>query len=204
MNLKVFRLNENRYLETTSAILCQIIDRLIDENLAHTLESQRTIELLEEAVDQETYPLPTDQILAFKRRIARLAITFEEQHYCITALQAVESVVFDITDLREYFRDSLAHLEYVLRSIGRQKSLMSALHQHNLLTLQDKTNKRLRLLTVISAVFMPLTLIAGIYGMNFRYMPELAWPYGYPLVIIVMLLIASVLIWAFYRKGCFK
>lgn len=189
---------------STSAILYQILDRLIDEDMAFVLEARREIESLEEAIDQEPKSVEIDQVLAAKRRGGRLSITFEDQHYCVTALQTVESEVFDITDLREYFRDSLAHLEYALRSVGRQQGRLAELHQHYLLTLQEKTNKRLRLLTIISAIFMPLTLIAGIYGMNFRHMPELIWPCGYPLVIAVMFTLAAVLLWIFYRKGWFK
>jgi len=88
--------------------------------------------------------------------------------------------------------------------VADHQSRLSGLQQHYLLKLQDKVNKRLRLLTIISAVFMPLTLIAGIYGMNFRYMPELTWPYSYPVVIVAMLAFAAVLLWAFHRKGWFK
>jgi len=108
-----------------------------------------------ETIDQEPESVQIDQILAVKRRGARLSVTFEDQRYCVTALQTVESEVFDITDLREYFRDSLAHLEYALRSVGRQQARLAELHQHYLLTLQEKTNRRLRLLTIISAIFMP-------------------------------------------------
>jgi len=188
----------------TSAILYQILDRLIDEDMALALKSHLEIETLEVAMDQEADSVQIEQILMLKQRVAHLAVIFEDQRYSLTTLVTVESEVFDITDLREYFRDSLWHLEYALSSVGRQEALLSALHQHYLLTLQDKVNKRLRLLTVISAVFLPLTLIAGIYGMNFRHMPELAWRFGYPLVIAVMLAFACVLLWAFHRKGWFK
>ncbi len=185
-------------------ILYQILDRLIDENMAFVLEARRQIESLDEALDQEPDAVQVDQILTLKRYVARLSITFEDQRHCVTALQTIESEVFDITDFREYFRDSLAHLEYVLRSVGRQHAHLFELHQHYLITLQDKTNKRIRLLTILSAIFMPLTLIAGIYGMNFRYMPEIAWRFGYPLVIVMMIVLAGGLLWVFYRKGWFK
>ncbi|MBW1716064.1 MAG: magnesium transporter CorA family protein [Deltaproteobacteria bacterium] len=124
--------------------------------------------------------------------------------FCLTTLGTVESEFFDMTDLREYFRDSLGHFEYTLRFIGRQQANLSEVHQHYLLTLQGKVNKRLRLLTVISTVFLPLTLIARIYGMNFQYMPELTWRYSYPVVIAAMLALAAVLLWAFHQKGWFK
>ncbi|MDY6912591.1 MAG: CorA family divalent cation transporter, partial [Chloroflexota bacterium] len=162
------------------------------------------IESLEETIDRDGESVQIDQILALKQQIAHLSITFEDQHYCGTALQTIESEVFDITDIREYFRNSLAHLEYALRSVGQQQTRLAEFHQHYILTLQEKTSKRLRLLTIISAVFMPLALIAAIYGMNFRRMPELECHYGYPLVIAVMVILAGVLLWVFYRKGWFK
>ena len=189
---------------STSAILYQILDRLIDEDMAFVLEARRTIESLEEAIDLDPKSVQIEQILVTKQLVSRLSITFEDQRHCVAALQTAESDVFDIRDFREYFRDSLSHLEYALRSVGRQQARLAEIHQHYLLTLQDKTNKRIKLLTIISAIFMPLTLITGIYGMNFRYMPELKWPYSYPLVIAVMIALAVALLWIFYRKGWFK
>lgn len=189
---------------STSAILYQILDRVIDEDMAYVLEARREIESLEEAIDDNPEDVRLDQVLKFKRRTARLSITFEDQRYCVVALQTIESEVFNITDFRVYFRDTLAHLESALRSVGRQEARLAEIHQHFLLTLQDKTSKRLRLLTIISATFMPLTLITGIYGMNFRHMPELTWSYGYPLVIAFMLTFVAVLLWRFYLKGWFK
>ena len=165
---------------STSAILYQILDHLIDEDMAFVLEARRAIETLEEAIDLDPESVQIEQVLAIKRLVARLSITFEDQRHCVAALQTAESEVFDIQNFREYFRDSLAHLEYALRSVGQQQARMAEIHQHYLFTLQDKTNKRIKLLTIISAIFMPLTLITGIYGMNFRYMPELKWSYSYP------------------------
>lgn len=192
------------HCSSTSAVLYQVLDRLIDEDTGFALEARLNIDLLEEAIDQETDSVQIDQILDFKRRAARLAATFEDQRHCVTALQTVESEVLDVSDFREYFRDSLTNLEYALRSVGRHHAHLAELHQHYLLTLQDQTNKRLRLLTILSAIFMPLTLIAGIYGMNFRYMPELEWFYGYPFIITLMFILAAVSLWIFYWKGWFK
>ncbi len=191
------------HTQSTSAILYQILDRLIDEDMAYALEARREIESLEEAIDRDE-EVDIDKVLTLKRRIARLSITFEEQHHCVTTLQTIESEFFDIKDFREYYRDSLANLEYAIRSVNRQQTHLSEIRQHYIVTLQDRTNKRLRLLTIISAIFMPLTLIAGIYGMNFRYMPELKWHYGYPAVIAIMLAIAGGLLWIFHRRGWFR
>ena len=189
---------------STAAIAYQILDHLIDDDMAFVLKFRREIESLEEAIDQMADSVQTDQIMMLKQRVARLSKTCDDQRFCMTALQTIESDVFDISYFREYFRDSLTNLEYTIRSVDRQQTHLSELRQHYQLTLQERTNKRLRLLTILSAVFMPLTLIAGIYGMNFRYMPELKWPYSYPLVIAVMIALAVTLLWIFYRKGWFK
>jgi len=180
------------------------LDHVVDEDMVFALEARRAIDALEETMDQEEEGVEIDDILILKRRVSRFTATLEDQRYCVSSLQSIESDIFDLTAFREYFRDTLAHLDSTVRSLGRQQTHLSELHQHHLLTLQDKTNSRLRLLTIISGVFLPLMLIVGIYGMNFRYMPELQWHYGYPIVITIMASIAGGLLWIFYRKGWFK
>ena len=68
---------------------------------------------------------------------------------------------------------------------------------------QEKLNHRLGILTVISAIFLPLTLIAGIWGMNFEHMPELGLPLGYPIALTIMACIAGGMLWFFHRRGWF-
>ncbi|MGB3052898.1 MAG: CorA family divalent cation transporter, partial [Polyangiales bacterium] len=68
---------------------------------------------------------------------------------------------------------------------------------------QDTLNTRLGFLTVISTIFLPLTLLAGIWGMNFERMPELQQPYGYPIALGLMLMIASAVAWYLYKRGWF-
>jgi magnesium transporter len=64
-------------------------------------------------------------------------------------------------------------------------------------------NNNMMLLTVITTIFIPLTFIAGIYGMNFNYMPELEWKYGYFIVLFIMLIIGYIMYRWFKRKGWF-
>jgi len=68
---------------------------------------------------------------------------------------------------------------------------------------QDRTNRRLAVLTVLSAIFLPLTLIAGIYGMNFEVMPELGYRYAYPLAIAAMLGLGIGMVAFFRFRGWF-
>ena len=184
-------------------VLYHIVDRLIDEDMAFALAARRRIEALAEKLENGSSSILIDELRALKRLIEHLADTFEDQRFSVTSLQTVEMDLFDISKLHMHFRDSLAHLEYALTSVDRQQTHLAELHQHHLLNLQDRTNRRLKVLTILSAIFMPLTLIAGIYGMNFRHMPELNWVYAYPTVLIAMLIVAGLLLWNFLRRGWF-
>ncbi len=189
---------------STAAVLYQILDSLIDSDLLVALEGRRVVDAVEEAAHEQVSDELAARILKLKRRLARLTIGLEDQHHCYSGLQAVESDCFRMDGLREYFHDALSNLEHSLRLVGRQEARVAAIHQNYLLQLQEKTNRRLRVLTVLSAVFMPLTLITGIYGMNFRHMPELEWRFSYPAVMGVMLVLSGGMVWNFDRRGWFK
>ncbi len=189
---------------STSAILYQVLDYIIDQDMVFALEARNGIDRLEELLYQGPDAAPTETTHPLKRQVARLEAMFEDQLHCLGVLQTVESDAFSIEGLQDYFRDAVAHLEHTVRSIGRQSSRLTTLYQHCLLQLQDKANRRLQILTVISAVFLPLMLVTGIYGMNFHHMPELEWRYGYVGILTLMTLIAAVLLWIFHSKGWFK
>ena len=70
-------------------------------------------------------------------------------------------------------------------------------------SISNKLNEVMKVLTIISTIFIPLSFIAGLYGMNFRNMPELTWKYGYPAVISVMVIISGLLVLYFKRKKWF-
>lgn len=190
---------------TTSAILYLIMDRLVDETTVSALEARHVVDELEQRMNEGMKPEQLGRrILALKRAVAHFEMGAEEQHRCVAALLSLETDSFSVRGLREYFHDALSHLEHDLQYMERTEARLSELDRHNLLLLQDKTNKRLKILTVLSAVFMPLTLITGIYGMNFRHMPELAWRYGYLLTLVLMAALAAGLLWFFHRKDWFK
>ena len=146
----------------------------------------------------------TAETLPLKRQLTRLAATFEDQLYCVSTLQTIESDAFSIDGLHDYFRDVVSHLEHATRSISRQLTRLNTVQQEYQLRLHDRTSDRLRLLTVISAIFLPLMLITGIYGMNFHNMPELGWRCGYFGVLSAMVVIAVAMLWGFFRAGWFR
>ncbi len=189
---------------STSAILYQILDHIIDDDMAFTLRTRDAISRLDELLEEGNSAELTKETQPLKRQLTRLVAAFEDQLYCVGALQTIESESFSIEGLQDYFRDAVSHLEHATRAVGRQAAHINVIHQDYQLRLQDKTNKRLRLLTIISTIFMPLSLIAGIYGMNFRDMPELGWPFAYYGVLFLMIAMAAAMLWGFSRAGWFR
>ena len=186
-------------------LLFSLLDTIVDRASDLTLEARLTVEQLETNMPQMADEAQVGRrILYLKRAAAHFEMALEAKHQTLMALLSLDTGLIDLHSIREPLHDVVAHLEHSLRYIERVEDHLSELDRHFLLLLQNKTNNRLRILTIISAIFMPLTLIAGIYGMNFRFMPELSWHYGYWIVLLVMFSIALGLIWYFHRKGWFR
>lgn len=102
-----------------------------------------------------------------------------------------------------YLRDLYDHTIQVMDMIESQRDLLNGLQDLFLNEVSFKMNQVMQVLTLVSSIFIPLTFLAGIYGMNFEYMPELGWKYGYPTLVAVMAATTTLLILYFKRKRWF-
>ena len=102
---------------------------------------------------------------------------------------------------RTYLRDCYDHTIQLMDVTETYRELCADLRDYHLADISYRSNEVMKTLTMIATIFMPLSFIAGFYGMNFDYMPELKWQYGYPLAIAGMLAIASTFFYYFRRKG---
>ena len=110
----------------------------------------------------------------------------------------------DMTDNdRKYFHDVYDELVQQTEIIEASRELASDIRENYMTYNSFKSNNIMMTLTVISTIFLPLTFLAGVYGMNFSYMPELQTEYGYFVLWIVMFLIAAGMLWFFKKKGWF-
>ncbi|MDL2261336.1 magnesium/cobalt transporter CorA [Methanimicrococcus sp. OttesenSCG-928-J09] len=100
---------------------------------------------------------------------------------------------------RVLFRDVFDHIIRITESIETDHEILTGIYDLYTTGISNRLNETMRILTVISTIFIPLTFIAGVYGMNFRYMPELYWEYGYYVCLILMAVIVIVMI-IFFRK----
>jgi magnesium transporter len=101
---------------------------------------------------------------------------------------------------RIYLRDVYDHAIQVMDSIEIYRDMLSGMVDIYLSSLNNRMSAVMKVLTLIATIFMPLTFLAGVYGMNFKHMPELDWPWAYPLVLILMAIIAILMLILFRRK----
>ena len=99
-----------------------------------------------------------------------------------------------------YLRDAYDHVVQIIETTETYREMLGEMLDMYLSSLSNKLNETMKVLTVIATIFIPLTFIVGIYGMNFRVMPELEWPWGYPAIMGLMLLLALGMLWYFRNK----
>lgn len=115
-------------------------------------------------------------------------------------VSALSRSTFITPEAAPFLRDAYEHTVKVADTLEFARDLLNATMESYMTATSNRLNETMRLLTVISLVFMPLTFIVGVYGMNFKHMPELAWRYGYPAVWGVMLLVTVAMIVFFRRR----
>ena len=99
-----------------------------------------------------------------------------------------------------YLRDLYDHTIQVIDTIETLRDVTSGMFDIYLSSASNRMNEVMKVLTIIATIFIPLTLVVGVYGMNFKFMPELEWRWGYPLVWAVMLVIVVLMLLYFRRK----
>ncbi len=147
--------------------------------------------------DPRTETLHTIQ--RYKRDMILLRKAVWPLREMVNGMQKVESgLIHESTQI--YLRDVYDHTIQVIDSIEAFRDILSSMLDVYLSSVSNKMNDIMKVLTIIATIFIPLTFIAGVYGMNFEYMPELRWKLGYPAVMSFMLLIGILMFSYFKRK----
>ena len=103
-------------------------------------------------------------------------------------------------DTRMFLRDVTDHTLQVIDTLETYRDMVSGLFDIYMTMASNRMNEVMKVLTIIATIFIPLTFIAGVYGMNFKYMPELEWKWGYPASVAIMVLVAIVMLYYFKKK----
>jgi magnesium transporter len=120
--------------------------------------------------------------------------------------EAVGALVREETPLvtptvRQYLRDCLDHAVQILDVIDTYRELASSLMEMHMSSVSQRSNDVMKVLTIMASIFIPLTFLAGLYGMNFDYLPELHYRWAYPILLGVMVLVALGMLLFFHRRG---
>ncbi|MFO7558412.1 MAG: magnesium/cobalt transporter CorA [Desulfobacterales bacterium] len=176
-----------------------LIDSVVDHYFLILEKISERIEILETALLENPKPETLHVIHDLKRETIYLRKQIWPLREVISRFAKEETnLILETTHV--YLRDVYDHTIQIIDTIESFRDLLSGMIDLYLSTISNKMNEVMKLLTIIATIFIPITFVAGIYGMNFKVMPELEWEWGYPAVWAVMAAIVSVLILFFRRK----
>ena len=179
-----------------------LLDTIVDHYFVVADKVEEHIALLEEEITVKSAPGMGQNIHHLKRQLIFLRKQVGPVRELINSVLRAESKLIKKPTLI-YFRDVYDNVVHVLDTIETSRDILSGLHDIYLSSISNRMNEVMKVLTVIATIFIPLTFIAGVYGMNFKYMPELEWHWGYFAVWGVMLTIAAGMIMYFKKKDWF-
>lgn len=180
-----------------------VIDALVDQYFPCVYAVEDELDELEKQGGRESIDLLMNQVFDLRSRLLKLRRTIvpmRDLMYRILNSQHIQGE----KEPRAYFADVHDHLLKLAEMIETDREMTADLRDSYISLNSNRMNGIMKTLTVITTVFMPLTLIAGIYGMNFTNMPELQWRYGYFAVLGLMALLSVWMILAFLKRGWFK
>ncbi|MDH5249043.1 MAG: magnesium/cobalt transporter CorA [Cyclobacteriaceae bacterium] len=183
-------------------LLYRLIDIIVD-NYYNVLD--RIGDLIEE-MEEDVYENPSNKIFnniqLLKKELIYLRKALYPLREALSKLVKGESEFISDENLR-YYADIYDHVAHLIDSLDTYKDLTSSLLDIHINAMNTKLNEVIKVLTIISTIFIPLTFIVGVYGMNFRHMPELDWHFGYYAVWGVIFSIFMLMLIFFKKKKWF-
>ncbi|OWR28093.1 magnesium and cobalt transport protein CorA [Saccharibacillus sp. O23] len=177
-----------------------LIDRVIDNFFAVGDRIEDQIERLEEDILMHTKRTHLNDIIGLRAEILWLKKVLVPQREVINILNKKDLRLID-DELQKYFSDIYENAVKVSEAFDTYRDLMGNLREAYQSSISNSANEIMKIFTVITTIFMPLTVVTGIYGMNFDHMPELHWTYGYPMVIGLMIVLGLTMYFLFRKKG---
>jgi magnesium transporter len=177
-----------------------LLDTIIDHYFIILEKFAERIEALEDDLVSDPKPETLQQIHQLKREMIFLRKSAWPLREVVNVLEKSESeLIRPATKI--FLRDIYDHAIHIIDSIETYRDMLSGMLDIYLSSVSNRMNQVMKVLTIIATIFMPLTFLAGIYGMNFKHMPEIGWSWSYPLLWLIMLGVAGVMIYFFKKKN---
>ena len=169
-------------------LLFALMDMIVDHYFIVFEKFAEQLELLEDRIIGDAADVKLSDLYALKRELSLLRQVIWPLRDIVNQLSRSENTFIKKSNI-PYYRDLYDHTMQVLDSIDTSREILASLADVYLSTQSNRMNSVMKTLTIFSAIFMPLTFIVGVYGMNFQYMPELNYPYGYFMTWSVMIVV---------------
>jgi len=176
-----------------------LMDSVVDNYFVLMETFADDLEELEDEIVDDPKKGTVQRIHDFKRELAYIRKATWPLREVVHTLQREEGGLIS-DDTRLYLRDLHDHTVQVIETVETYKDIVSGMLDIYLSTLSNRMNEVMKVLTIIATIFIPLTFIVGIYGMNFEHMPELTQIWGYPAVLVLMALVSLGMVIYFRRK----
>lgn len=178
-----------------------LIDAIVERYYYILEQIGENIEELEDELLKGPKPQSMDYIHTLKRNIIFVRKAVWPLREIIRKLEM--DTPNEVNSIKIYYKDLYDHILQVIDTIETQREIVAEMMDIYLSSVSFKLNDIIKVLTIISTIFIPLTYISSIYGMNFHYMPELTWKWGYPLIMFIMFTIGVSMLIYFKRKKWF-
>jgi len=176
-----------------------LMDAVVDHYFITLEHLSDTIEDLSEDILRLPDPVSLERVHDLKRSLVFMRKSIWPLREVAGKLVRGEAPLFEPSTL-VFVRDVYDHAVQVIDTVESLRDIVAGMHDIYLSSLSNRMNEIMKVLTIIATIFIPLTFIAGIYGMNFQYMPELEWRWGYFAALGLMGLIAVIMIILFRRR----
>lgn len=176
-----------------------LIDSVVDSYFPVLEQLGETLTDIEEELSDRPQRTTLQRIHVLKRDLMTVRKAVWPLREVVSGLEREGSELIDERTI-PFLRDLYEHLVQIIDTTEILRDSVSGLLDLYLSSVSQRTNEIMKVLTVVSTIFIPLTFLAGVYGMNFDYMPELRWRWGYPALWLFMIVCACGMLVAFWRK----
>ena len=180
-------------------LLFTLLDSIVDNYLAIVDRMSDAIESIEDEIIAHPREDMISEIQMLKKKATFLQKSITPAREVISRIERNNHSLIQ-GNCKPYFRDLHDHIVQIAETLASYRDILWGLTDTYMGAMSNKMNNIMRLLTLISTIFIPLTFIVGVYGMNFEHMPELHYPWAYPIVWLIMIGISIVMLIYFKRK----
>lgn len=185
---------------TAGRFLYEFLESVVDSDLIYLEDTEKRFGTLEEGVLENKLEDFHQKIVPLKKELMLLHNYYAQLLDVAVKLKNNDGGYFDTPSYFSHLSEKIDLLYGYTQMLRDYSIQITELYQTQI---DVKQNRIMKLLTGVTSIFLPLTVITGWYGMNFKNMPELAWQFGYPMIIIISLIILLICIWYFKKKDFF-